>query len=281
MEDVWVKVRSEKLSKEGWVFAGQIGYDKGKYYDFNESVKNARTQAFFTKALYEKIQDYKSRLKKVKSLQDFATCWQLGDNIKKELEQVLNQKLSQAGNQQEYELPDWFWVNGEIPGYVLQKTHRETQFGLLRDFKFWKEMAALSPETDDDKIVALYLQIYTLDGTESEFPDFLLLLKENTLASTLGKGQHLLLLKEAEILFKANSPFGQDLTAVKKLLLDDVLRSKFYWESSANITEELEAILKANFSILDSTDKEALTLRIKDFKSGNSKALVNIKDTGL
>lgn len=86
-------------------------------------------------------------------------------------------------------------------------------------------------------------------------------MEENREYSLLGRGQHLALFERLDALYQSDLNLEEALDPFKQKLLDDIFLTEHYWLSREEVLAELQAILAADFSCLQKSEKVELSAR--------------------
>lgn len=243
----WVLVESPDGQK-GWLFCGAVSPPKK---DDNWLIFR-RLQSFFGNELAAKTALFQKKKGQPKSAAEFADEFRLG----KAVANLMNEKLPQKLTADEPgELPDFFWLESAMPGFIAQKVAEETMFQLFADFRFWLKKAAATPQPDDDAFIQTWLAAFPTDSIESFFPSSKIQLTDYEGASLLGSGNHLRRLESMANCLKISELFRADLEIQKAEILRDISdRSVKYWLPAEKIRAELDQIRAAGFPFFTQPD---------------------------
>ncbi len=263
-DEPWLKVKTEQ-DLEGWVYGGAVKFDVDNPTTLSKMMMDKRLQTFFGKGLTLQINRYKTNYDSLKTSNDFVGNYRTGIKLRDTLTAVLENRIDITDSYDQ--LPDLFWIENAIPGYVTQLVAEGTIYFLFQDFKQLHQKALKTKGTEDDDFVALNFSIYAGDSIEFFYPSWFIQTWDYGGCSLLGKGEHRKILTEIDQVLMKSNLFQRELKMIKNSLVDDVTnKDREYWESKDKILSELDAIIAGNFNILSNEDLIALKTRRKQFE---------------
>lgn len=272
----WIKVQTPD-GQRGWVYAAALAPAQA-----NESqwLLQKKMEAFLGKTWLRQRNAWLPQLEQIQQVQNFATAYQGSLHLRDSLVQLLAMRTEP--NEASFR-PDYDWLTEALPGFVFQWV--DGQPYLFTDYHFWGKMALKTNEsTLDDQFIACCYAAFPLDSIESFFPAWMIQTDENKACSRLGAGKHVAMLKKIETLYQqlpARELFAADLERFKASLLRDILgNNTCYWQNTDKIIEEMNTILHAPLSILNTRDLLALKERIPMFRNAaGAKIRVNARNS--
>ncbi len=264
-EEPWLKVRCPD-GTEGWIYGGAVRFNGLSDQKLTEMVLDKRLNKTFGAELSSQIKVYQKEMQDLQTTAAFRMLYSRGANLRNALITQLNEKLQLAPKDS---LPDFFWLNEALPGFLVHLIDSGRQYQLYRDFAYWATLAEATAEEQDDLLIAPFLIAYQTDSIEYAQPDWRLALSEEESYSLLGRGMHIATLDALQQAFENSTGFDQELHALKNKLLDDISLSKDFWEDQASILQELDAIIEAKFGILKKEDLVELSARQKMLRDPN------------
>lgn len=158
--------------------------------------------------------------------------------------------------------PDFFWLNAEIPGLIVQRLPQGGGWHLFADYRFWHAAALATDGKQDDALVEAALLAFPADSIESFFPSWTIQTGEWSGCSQLGLGKHHAMLQALERCRELGGLFEPECRDWKTMLLEDILgKNVDYWQPADKIVAELHAILHSAPGILDARDSMSLATR--------------------
>jgi hypothetical protein len=250
---------------EGWVYGGAVTFDMDNPTALSKKVLEKRLQTFFGKELTLKLNRYKSNFDSLKTSADFVDNLREGLELRDTLTTILENRINVSENYDQ--MPDLFWIENAIPGYVTQLVAEGTIYYLFQDFKQLLEKAKMTKGEEDNDFVDLNLLVYAADSVEHFFPSWFIQTWDYGGCSLLGKSEHLKILRKADQIFIKNGLFASEINNIKDRLIDDITGKDIdYWEEKEKILAELDTIIVANFGILNNEDMIALKTRRMQFE---------------
>lgn len=258
----WLKVRTND-GITGWVYGGALNFDSEHPTALTDMLMEKRLQSMFGLELATQIESYRALWTKVQTEQDFAHAFRVGTKLRDTLTRVMEDRLSIQNPQ---ELPDLFWLQQAVPGFVPQLVAEGTAYFLFWNFKSLAERAAKTDGVADNQFIDLNLHIFPEDSIEYFFPAWVIQTWDYGGSSLLGRGIHASSLEKMDKALSNSTLFQAEILRMKTHLINDMSDSDVtYWETKDKIVEELDAIIQSNFAILTNTDKIALTTRRLQF----------------
>ena len=160
--------------------------------------------------------------------------------------------------------PDFSWVEAAFPGMVLANEAEGTVVILRPHWKALAQLAQRTPESDDDRLMALMLRLH---GEQwSAFPTWMEQTWDYGGCSRLGSGRHTALLKAIRAQLQRKSLFSTLLQAEEKALVQDILEAPELCYAPALALKELKTLTTA-FS-WSSVQVQALRAQIQRIETG-------------
>ncbi|MEM9821333.1 MAG: SH3 domain-containing protein [Bacteroidota bacterium] len=269
-DEPWVKVKTQE-GMEGWVFAGGLKFDSTHPGEVPQLLRKKRLQSMFGRQLALAIFQYQEAYANAKNSTTMAKVYTQGRELRDTLVRLLENKILIDDYEQ---LPDLFWLEEAMPGYVTALVAEGTQYYLFHDYGQMLEKVKATEGGQDDEFAQFCVQVHPMDSIEHFFPAWFMQTWDYGGHSLLGRGIHLDLLKKIEIQLTGNSPFAAELESIKERLLADIIEEYVsYWETQDQITTELTAIVKAELTILDQAQRVALQTRLKMFAQAKANGI--------
>ena len=284
-DEPWLKVRTAE-QQEGWIYAGAISFDVDDPAELTQTLLRKRLQTFFGAALASQIQQYREAYNTVDNSETFAKVYQTGQALRDTLNYILEEGIIVGDNYDE--LPDLFWIDETLPGYVPQLVAEGTIYYLFQDFKDFGKKTRQTAGTEDDQYIELNYLVHSHDSVEYFFPAWFIQTWDYGGHSLLGKGKHLAILQAMEKTVKRSPMFETEIFKIRDQLLDDILLSgdpeysgNGFWEPQEKILEELDKIIAADFSIITKDQKTALQTRRQIIQDAEKNRIVLNQRAGL
>ncbi len=271
----WLKVKTGK-GEEGWVYGGALSFSsRGKMASV---LLEKRLQTFFGEAVARRIDAFRSDWETVSSSNALSACFLESAGLK----DALNARL-ESGIQirDSGELPDLFWLESAIPGYIPQLVAEGSVYTLFADYGEWRRKAEETDGKEDDAFFDLCIRFFPEDSIAYYFPAYFIQTWDYGGHSLLGRGIHRQLLSGLDRLFREKSPFTPEILRMKTDLVNDITAAEgTYWEKQEAIIEELEGILEAKYPVLDQSDRTALSVRLKQFREPEKFGIATNQQSG-
>ncbi len=260
-DEPWLEVRS-KSGQQGWVYAGGIEFDADNEQSLQIALTTIRLQQLFGKNLSKAIYDYQRTFNAVRTARQFEKCYLNGEKLRDQLvaQLTLVEENSDAA------IPDLFWLNDLIPGFVLQLVEDGASYTIYADYKEWERKARTTTESIDDDFIRLCLQINPSDGIEYDYKSWFIQTWAHGGSSLLGRGIHLSTLVKMDSLRSESHLFEPYYQKTKAILLEDIVEpSNSYWEAEDVILAELDSLIALDLSFINEQELIALQARREMF----------------
>ena len=258
----WVQVKTVD-GEEGWVFGGALNFPEGPLSAVAQQLMEYRIQGFFGADLAPAIMAYRADYAAARSDREVAKIYLRGQGLRDSLLGLIERKIPV----QDYEsLPDLFWLEQALPGFVPTLVAEGTQYYLFNDYRTWLPKSKSSIGKYDDAFMELAVQVYDLDSVEHFFPSWFRQTWDYGGHSNLGYGVHLKILRELDSVMKKGPQLAEPIAKWKKDLLEDITNTEnTYWFGQEAIEQELDQIIASDLGILSQNDRVALEVRRKQF----------------
>lgn len=255
----WLKVKTiEGLI--GWIYAA--GFDFSNKTDL---LIKKRAIALLGEDLYENCIAYRKKYETSQTDEGIAKTYHEALYLRDSILTVLDLFLEELPP--EVDLPDLFWMEQIIPGFIPQLVAEGSRYYFFADYKQWLKQSKNSSGKADDDFIQICLMAFSSDSVEYFFPAWTLQTWDYGGHSLLGRGIHLDMLSSLDSCYQKDSLFHFDLLQFKQQILDDITIDHItYWESKEKILQEIDAIIKANIPFLSKEDKIALEVRRGQFE---------------
>lgn len=274
-DEPWIKIKTES-GQEGWLYGGAVNFSMDNPTELTNQLMKRRLKTLF-KGLTPEILAYQQQYAQANSSEAFTQAFRKGSRLRDTLVQLLEDKIRISDYKQ---LPDLFWLEQAMPGYVPQLVAEGTLYYLFQDYQKMEKKAQQTQGLDDDNFIDLCTMVHAFDSVEHFFPAWFLQTWDYGGNSLLGQGVHLRILQKMETLQANGNAFDQEVAAIKEDWLHDITWAEnAFWEPVVNIKKELDDILTAEWTVLTPEDRTALETRRKMFDDikGN-KIEVNLKN---
>lgn len=263
-DEPWLKVRTQD-GTEGWVYGGALNFTMSDASKLANLLMEKRLVALFGKTLADSISTYRQHYNKIQSAADMAQVYREGTTLRDAVVQVMGDKIVVNDPN---ELPDLFWLEQAMPGFVPQLVAEGTAYYLFWDYKNLSSKAKTTSDPADDAFLQLAIVIFPQDSVEYFYPAWFIQTWDYGGSSLLGRGVHDQLLQKMDETLQKSDLFAPEIRQWKTLLLNDITHPDVsYWEKQEKIIAELDTILVRNYSILTDADKIALQTRRQQFEN--------------
>ena len=256
-DEPWLQVQ-DSSGQSGWIYAREVAP-----FDPQLSLQQFRREkqllSLFGRAGYERLQLYQELYRLAKSETEVADAYLKGLQLRDTLTPMLeNRSFSYSDSP----LPDLFWLDEQVAGYVTQLVAEGTIYYLFNDYRQWLQLAQKSRGTQDDLFFTLMTRVFPQDSVEYFYPAWELQTWDYGGHHLLGRGVTYDILSRIEQLSPRTPLFSKPLLQLKDRILADLTRADIhFWEPDSLVKRELDAIIQANWSIFTATDRIALDTR--------------------
>jgi hypothetical protein len=260
LEEPWLKVATTD-GRQGWIYGGVLHFCDKTAQGF---LHQKRLQAFFSAAQVDRMTVYRRDFQAARTARDLSEVYREALSLREELVNQLDNRLAQLeGNR----IPNLFWLEDLLPGFVLQLDADGTAYRLFVDFRQWAKQAEETPSTADNAFFELCFQTFPQDSIEYFFPAWTIQVWDNSGHSLLGRGIHRQILREMDQVLNQSDLFQPEIQRMKTDLINDMTRPHVtYWETQERIIHELEQILAGDYLCLDRRDRVGLEARLIQFR---------------
>ncbi len=260
-DEPWVKVRTAD-GIEGWVYGGGVHFSMDNPTELAQKLMERRLRTLF-KGLTPAILQYQKDYQNAQTSDEYAAIYRRGAKLRDTLVHLLSSKVI-VGDYNS--LPDLFWLEEAMPGYVPQLVAEGTEYYLFQDYKKMYSQARKTRGVEDNDYITLCTHVHAMDSVEYFFPSWFLQTWDYGGSSLLGQGVHLRLLEEINQVLQRSTYFEAEILELKNDLIRDITWTEnSYWEPIESIRKELDDILAAAFTILSPEDITELQARRKMF----------------
>ena len=257
-DEPWLKVKTSD-GVEGWIYGGGVHFSLDDQSPVTKRLLDQRLSNTFGGTLADQILKYQEAYQSARTSEEFALVYRRGEALRDSLVGILEQKIQVL----DYEkLPDLYWIEESIPGYITQLVAEGTMYYLFMDYKQMYRKAARTEGKEDDDFLDICMQVHQQDSVEYFFPAWFLQTWDYGGSSELGKGVHNTLLGNISKALEKSPMFNRELQKLKEAMLTDIHNpDNTYWYPQEDILVELDQIIAADYPILTDADKRALALR--------------------
>lgn len=256
-DEPWLKVQSPD-GQVAWIYARDVVPidPKVNVVDFR---RKKQLQSMFGSAVASWLQQYGEEWETAKTAEALAILYDQGLDLRDTLLPPLEHRSTQYTGQS---LPDLFWVDQYLPGYVAQLIADNSMYYLFNDYKQWLKKAESSNSTVDDRFFNLMIKCYPQDSIEFFTPAWEVPSSSFGTHNLLGRGLVYSILADVEQLQSQTTLFSAPLLKLKGQLLAGITASNpHFWEADSLVIQEMDSIIKQNWSIFTATDRIALDAR--------------------
>lgn len=263
-DEPWLRVRTED-GASGWIYGGALNFTRSDSSQLAKIWIEKRLRSLFGQTLANRIRGYRHQFQSMKSAGDFANVYRSGTALRDTMVYLMQDRIVVSDPN---DLPDLFWLEQAMPGFVSQLVAEGTAYYLFWDYKRLASKVKVSSNTADDDFVKLAMAIFPEDSVEFFYPVWFLQTWDDGGSSLLGRGFHQETLRKLEATLQKSGFFAPEIMHWKSLLVNDITDSNVtYWETKEKITAELDNIIHQDYAVLTNTDKIALQTRRKQFEN--------------
>lgn len=258
-DEPWLQVR-DSSGKTGWIYAREVAPRALSNEEERQQFKKTKhLLSIFGKIPFQGLQQYQLLWSEATTEAAVAQIYQRGLALRDTLTPLLEHKsYSYEGGP----LPDLFWLDDFVPGYVTQLVAEGTVYYLFNDYEQWLQLARHSTGKQDDHFFALMASCFPQDSVEYFYPAWELQTWDYGGHHLLGRGITYDILSDIEQLEPRIPLFSKPLVNLKDQILADLTRPDIhFWEPDSLVKRELDSIIQANWSIFTATDRVALETR--------------------
>ncbi len=274
-DEPWISVYTPE-GDTGWIHGGGVDMDGDDSEEIGEVLLQKR-MTFLMEELTEDILDYREEYANCNTDTSFLNIYRKGEWLREKIVEKLNQKLAKGISS---DMPDMFWLESIMPGYVLELVAEGTQYYLFKDFQKFNSLAKQTSGNRDEAFTEMMFQVYDRDSIEFTFPSWFIQTWDYGGHSLLGEGKHFQVLQSANQILTSDkdSLFKKEILAQKQAILNDIINPEnSYWLSQEKIVAELDNMIKSDLNILSKKDKIILEERKKQFLNPESGIELNIR----
>ncbi len=272
-DEPWIKVKTAE-GLEGWVYAAGLIFDEEG--NIPKILLEKRLTNIFGAPIAQQLANYQKAYREAMTSEAFALVYTQGRSLRDTLVQLLEQKIEV----EDYDrLPDLFWLELAMPGFVTALVAEGTLYYLFIDFKKMQSKTKETSGLADDEFVELGFQTYGMDSIEYFFPAWFTQTWDYGGHSLLGEGNHFSILKTMSTLIEKGSPFRSEIDLLKAPMFNDMIGKEVsYWRSKDEIVKEMKQIIEGNLTVLTKEEILVLQSRLKQFKAPKANKIeVNLR----
>ncbi len=267
----WLRVRTPD-GATGWVFGPAVKPVDG---DYEAWFLRKKMDCFLGKQLARQLPSWANAMENAETDEAFAGAFRDGLALRGRVAAVL--AAHRERNEAAF-VPDYFWLNEAMPGFIVQISEDGLRPNLFADYAHFQALAAKTDGEQDDVFVQTCLAAFPLDSIESASPVWQIQTDAGNF-SQLGTGQHLKMVATIGRALRDCPFFEPELSAIKDELMTDIMHHKTaFWQSKELIVKELTEILGLKFSCLTERDRLALTERLRVLRDAEANGVrVNVR----
>lgn len=260
----WLKVQT-KDGTVGWVYTCPLFFRMEKPGQLKTFLMDKKLEMLLGANNVKRLTVYRESYNNVKSAPSFASVYKNGLRLRDTIVAMLETKIEPEPDNG---MPDLFWLDQIVPGYLPQLVAEGTAYYLFADYRTFLRLAKQTTGTEDDEFVNVCLAAFPEDSIEYFYPAWKIQTWDYGGHSLLGKGKHNEILDKLDKLLKKSDLFAEEIDAMKRDILNDMTDTYVtYWEERDKIIEEIDAIIKADYDLLSEEDKIALETRKMQFEN--------------
>jgi len=265
-DEPWVSIiTSEKDT--GWIFGGGMTFIGEDSEEVSEILLEKKMTSFFG-GLTPTIKTYRENYANANSSEEFAEVFHDGEELRDRMVEKLEEKIPVDEVE---DLPNIFWIEDIMPGYVVELVAEGTQYYLFKDFKQLHTKATQTKGQEDDVFTDLGFTVYQRDSLEYFYPSWFMQTWDYGGHSLLGDGTHNDVLALADEVNSMSDFFKEDISVFKKEILRDITDPAItYWNGQERIVTELDSIISSEYSIINTDDIISLKARKKQFEDADA-----------
>ncbi len=262
-EEPWVEVKTAD-GTQGWIFGGGVKIEGAQNTPVASVLRKERLAGFFGPEKTRQILQYRTDFHSVENPRDLENVFIRGTILRDSLVQKISEKIEITNHDR---LPDVSWIEDAMPGFTVGMVAEGTRYYLFQDYGKMSAWASTTTEEEDDAFFEFMGFVNAGQDLESFYPVWFEQTWDYGGYSLLGEGQHLAVLNKMEKMMETRQLFRNPILKLKMKLLKDILNSPTgaYGSSAEKITEEIEAILAAEFNVLSKSEKNSLAIRKEQF----------------
>lgn len=222
---------------------------------------------FFGPMEVDLLKQYKRNHENLKSQQDFVTFFSNANTLKAALKRTLQEHADSLRNKENVgKMPELDFFNKSIAkGLIVYTILDGKTYDIKYDFTDLTEYAGKTEGLQDDDYIKLYQLSYS---PEDEFPLWLEKTPNNLIASNLGDGHHLNILKQADFALQHGDLFRNKIRRLRTMVMNDIAYSRLYALPKAKAIAELRQII--NEVKMEDNEAALLRKRLDELASGKN-----------
>lgn len=238
----------------GWVYGGAVQFNAQQQPALTQAVLYARAEAQFGNSLTQQISIYRQEFEGVTTLPGFRTLYTRAHLLKDSLETLMTAYAQRTPMQP----PNFFWLNELLPGFLVHYLPEQGRYYLFKTLAHWKAAAFQTVEPEDDAFIEVLLHTWPADSIAYYYYGWQLPVDSLGLCSLLGSGLHRQVLDLLEQSLDSSGYFQLELQDIRQAVVYDMSVSTQYWMPLSTVLAELDSILTAPYTCLQSNDRIAL-----------------------
>lgn len=253
--DPWVHVQTSE-GDEGWVYGGGLSFRAQPQSVVASTILEGRLRHFLGDSLATQLQAYAENYINTPCNEFlFAERLHKALQLRPEIENQLNKYFTYSNS-----LPDFYWIEKFFPPFFVFVEEEQGKLQLFMDFKQLQVQARACEGKNDDKLVQLYFELFSLDSLEQKYPSYLLRDREkNTTYMLIAEGKAKRFLQLLSELYLVSNFYDKIVSYWKNRWLNDLLGGQYpFWEERDEVLSEIKAILELNLPILTEEDRQRL-----------------------
>ncbi len=263
-DEPWLKVRT-KDGTVGWVYGGALNFSMEDDFKIANLLMEKRLISLFGRNLADSMATYRQHFNAIQQATDFEQVYREGTALRDAVVRIMDDKIAVTDPN---ELPDLFWLEQAMPGFVSQLVAEGTAYYLFWDYKILLQKVNKTAEKTDNDFINLAITLFPEDSVEYFYPAWFIQTWDYGGSSLLGRGVHHQVLEKMDKMLQNSDLFAPEIRQWKTLLFNDITQPDVsYWEKQEKILAELDTILVENYPILTNADKIALQTRRKQFEN--------------
>ncbi len=274
-DEPWISIKTPE-GDTGWVYGGGVVFLGEDSEELAEMLLGNRMKSILGEKLTEEVISYQEAYANAPTSQAFENVFLKGDSLKSKIIKMMDEKVHYAASN---DLPDMYWLETVMPGYVVELVAEGTEYYLFKDYGQMNKKARQTEGQEDDMFTDLGMEVFNNDGIEYWFASYFVQTWDFGGHSLLGSGKHNDIFALVDEIFEMTDLFKDEVVKFKEDAMKDITNPEnTYWNSQASILKELNDILEADYPTFSKKDKVAIETRIKQFEAAKENGIsVNLR----
>lgn len=222
--------------------------------------------AYFGNLEITLLQQHKENHDNIQTPEDFQQFFRNAITLRSSMHQKLQRRAEYFKVEKGVtELPDASWFN-EVAVGMQVKLVNKLNYRVIFDYNDFLKKATNTKGKADDEYVKLMMESF---DANTNFPAWLKMTPNGKVCSVLGSGVHTELLLQMNKALAEGDIFYQEISKVKKQVINDIVFSTVYYKDYNKALSEIEQISEE--VELEEDEAELILTRLKNFKKPDFK----------